>query len=61
MAVVDQEIAKISKDEVRKALKRIHAKKEYHRCSICFEDVDREVEGRSEGAALCLCRSGESV
>ena len=35
-------------------------KKEYYRCSVCSEDVDTEVERRSEGAALCLCVSGES-
>ena len=30
-------------------------KKEYYWCNICFEGVDREVQRRSEGAALCLC------
>ena len=31
-------------------------KKGYYRCNICFQDVDREVLRRPEGAALCLCR-----
>lgn len=38
-----------------------HAKREHDRCSICFEDVDGEGQRRSEGAALCPHRSGESL
>ena len=29
---------------------------ENYRCNICFEDADREVGSRSEGAVLCLWR-----
>uniref|UniRef100_A0A7N8WML6 Discs, large homolog 2 (Drosophila) n=1 Tax=Mastacembelus armatus TaxID=205130 RepID=A0A7N8WML6_9TELE len=32
-------------------------KEEYHRCNICFENADEEVQRRPEGAALCQFNS----